>query len=175
MPTYIDQILNIPVLSRIRRNHGLEHATIHLLTASGGKRILVGRSDADGFYLYGDVSTEEVKEAATRALARLRAGDHHLAIHPNCGTNLLTAGLLSGLAAFFSMGGMRQEDSWTDRLFRLPTAIVLTTLALIIAQPLGTAAQRHLTTQGDPAGLEIIEIRPLSVSGQTIHRVRTSH
>lgn len=175
MPTYLDQILNVPVFSRIRRNHGLEHATIHQLTASGRKRILVGRSDADGFYLYGDVSTEEVQQAAATALQRLRAGEHHLAIHPNCGTNLITAGLLSGLAAFFSLGGMRRQESWIDRLWRLPTAIMLTTLALIVAQPLGTAAQRHLTTEGDPAGLEINEIRPLSVSGQTIHRVRTSH
>ena len=175
MPTYIDQVLNLPILSRIRRNHGLEHATIHQLTASGRKRILVGRSDADGFYLYGDVSTEEVEQATTAALERLRAGEHHLAIHPNCGTNLITAGMLSGLAAFFSLGGLRRQDSWSDRLWRLPTAIMLTTLALILAQPLGTAAQRHLTTEGDPGDLQIIEIRPLSVSGQIIHRVRTSH
>lgn len=175
MPSLLTQITSIPTLDRIRRNHGLEHATIHLLTASGAKRVLVGRSDADGFYLYGDVSTEEVEQAAKRALTRLRAGEHQLAIHPNCGTNLLTAGLLSGLAAFFSLGGMRRQEDWQDRLLRLPTVIIMTTAALILAQPLGTAAQRHLTTDGDPAGLEIAEVRPLSVSGQTIHRVRTLH
>ena len=175
MQSTLTRILNIPALDRIRRNHGLEHATIHLLAPRGGKRVLVGRSDADGFYLYGNVTTEEVEQATNNALNRLRAGEHHLAIHPNCGTNLLTAGLLSGLAAFVSMGGMRRQDSWQDRLLRLPTAILLTTMALIVAQPLGTAAQRHLTTDGDPADLEIAEIRPLSVSGQTIHRVRTIH
>ncbi|MFP3854792.1 MAG: DUF6391 domain-containing protein [Anaerolineales bacterium] len=175
MPIYFDQILNLPVLSRIRRNHGLEHATIHLLTASGNKRILVGRSDGDGFLLYGDTTTEEVKQAAYDALDRLRRGERHLAIHPNCGTNLLTAGMLSGMAAFLSLGGMRKQEGWSDRLFRLPGAIILTTLALILAQPLGTAAQRHLTTDGDPGELEIVEVRPMSISGQTIHRVRTSH
>jgi hypothetical protein len=175
MPTILDPLLNMPFFSRIRRNHGLEHATIHLLAASGAKRTLVGRSDAEGFYLYGNVATQEVEQAVNQALARLKAGEHQLAIHPNCGTNLITAGMLSGLAAFFSLGGMRRQDSWQDRLFRLPTAILLTTLALIVAQPLGTAAQRHLTTDGDPAGLEIIEVRPLSISGQTIHRVRTNH
>ena len=28
----LDPILNLPILSRIRRNHGLEHATLHVLS-----------------------------------------------------------------------------------------------------------------------------------------------
>jgi hypothetical protein len=161
-----------PILSRIRRNHGLEHATIHLLSRRYPSRTLIGRADARGFFIYGEVSTSSVQEAVAGALERLRAGEHRLAIHPNCGTNFLAAALLAGAASFLALLGGRQ-DRWRDRLERLPVAIFLTSLALILAQPLGTAAQRHLTTQGDPGALEIAAVRRMTRGRTTIHRVLT--
>ena len=47
-------------ISRIRRNHGLEHATIHVLSEANPRRRLIGRSDYGGFWLLGEVSTEEL-------------------------------------------------------------------------------------------------------------------
>ena len=173
MDRTINRLLNLPVLSRIRRNHALEHATIHVLSANGPRTTLIGRADARGFFLYGEVPTERVAQAAAEALDRLRRGEHQLAIHPNCGTNFLTAGLLAGSAAFFALLGERKEDAWQDRLGRLPAAILLATLALLVAQPLGLEAQRHLTTRSDPGELEILAIRRRAAGDRTIHRVVT--
>ena len=171
MKRLIQRLVETPLLSRIRRNHGLEHATIHMLSARYPKSTLIGRADAHGFYLYGEVPSEAVEAAVTEALDRLRAGEHHLAIHPNCGTNFLTAGLLAASASFLSLTGMG-DRGWRERLDRLPVAIVATMVALILAQPLGTAAQQHLTTRGDPGKLKVTAIRRHE-SGRTIHRVLT--
>lgn len=173
MPSLLTQLLNLPLISRIRRNHGLEHATIHVLSKQGPSTTLIGRADSQGFFLYGNVPTERVDQAAHEALSKLQAGQHELAIHPNCGTSLLTAALMASASAFFSILGVRREDRWRDRLARLPVAIFLTTVALIAAQPVGLYAQRYLTTQGDPAGLRITDVDRVSDGKQTIHRVRT--
>ena len=65
-------LFNLPMITRIQRNHGLEHATIHILSRRNGNLSLVGRSDWHGFTLYGPVDTSEVKHAAHEALRRLR-------------------------------------------------------------------------------------------------------
>jgi hypothetical protein len=79
-------LLNFPSVDHARRNHGLEHATVTLLTQKYPKVKLAGRSIVQGFYLYGQVSTDEVRVVATEALRRLKDGDAGLALHPNCGT-----------------------------------------------------------------------------------------
>jgi hypothetical protein len=160
-------------IQSIRRNHALEHATIHLLSRKHPQTQIIGRSDRRGFYLYGELPTDEIYSTAQEALERLRSGEHRLAIHPNCGTNLVTAALLAGLASFASLSGASKED-WRARIERLPLAIFMTTLALIIAQPLGRSAQKHLTTDSDPGRLEIIGIRKVSSFGGTTHRVFTT-
>ena len=157
---------------RTRRNHGLEHATIHILSSRHPRTSMAGRSDSHGFYLYGDLTSEEISTAAVEALNRLRQGDRYLAIHPNCGTNLITAGMLAGSAAFLSLVGIGQSD-WRERLNRLPLAIIGTTVALIVAQPLGMAAQRRLTTSGDPGNLEIVSVRRIRGARPSLHRVLT--
>jgi hypothetical protein len=164
-------ILNRPLLSRLRRNHALEHATIHLLSARYPWGTFVGRSDGQGFFLFGDVPGTAVRAAAAEALDRLRAGDSRLSIHPNCGTNLLTSGLLGASAAFAAFAGSSTSRS---RLSRLPMAILLTMLALLAAQPLGTALQRSVTTQADPETLRLDEVRTWKRGRTTLHRVRTT-
>jgi hypothetical protein len=173
MPSLLQEILDSPKLSRIRRNHGLEHATIHLLTARYPRALLVGRSDAQGFYLYGDVPTEAVEQAVVEALDRLRAGEHRLALHPNCGTSFVTAGTLSGLAAFLTTLGPKDERR-CDRWARLPFTILAATLGVIVAQPLGLAVQRHLTTKAAPGSLSLLGVQRPRPGGAVIHRVLTN-
>lgn len=172
MPNLIQDILRRPTLRRIRRNHGLEHATIHILSGRYPQTTLIGRSDHKGFFLYGEVPSESVEEAAEEALVRLRSGDWRLALHPNCGTNLVTAGLLAGTASFFSLLGNR-NDGWRQRLERLPLALASTMLALVVAQPLGRAAQQHITTESDPGPLKVTGIKRLNEGFSTVHRVLT--
>jgi hypothetical protein len=97
--------LSVPMVSRIRRNHGLEHATLHVLSKRHPGVNLAGHSDARGFWLVGDVPIEDVQEAIEEALSRMRGGEHNLAVHQNCGTNFVTAGSLAGLAAGVAMLG----------------------------------------------------------------------
>ncbi len=159
------------MFSRIRRNHGLEHATLHLLAQRHSGRSMAGYSDAGGFWLMGDVPTEDVHNAAKEALRRMRAGERRLALHPFCGTNFATAGILAALAAFAAMTGVGR--GWRSRLERLPMAASLATLALIVAQPLGLLLQENLTTSGDPGELEIVEVRPARRGQMPAHRILT--
>ena len=167
----LESILNRPVISRTRRNHALEHATIHLLSARHPQATLVGRSDPRGFYLFGDVPSEAVVVTAQEALQRLAGGERRLSIHPNCGTNLMTTAVLGGLAAFVSLAG---RSGTRRRVERLPTAIFVTLLGVLIAQPLGTALQRSVTTQADPMGMRITEVKTWRRGRVTLHRVVTA-
>jgi hypothetical protein len=173
MPSLLQSLLRQPTLSRIRRNHGLEHATIHLLSQRYPQHAFIGRSDVGGFYIYGEVETSELIEITKEALARLQHGEHNLAIHPNCGTNLVTSGILAGGASFLALMGSERE-SWRRRMDRLPHAVFLTMGALLIAQPLGRAAQRNLTVQADPEDLEILGIHRVGEEPRPFHRVATS-
>jgi hypothetical protein len=164
-------LLNVSPVSRIRRNHGLEHATLHVLADCQPRRPLAGHSDLSGFWIIGDLSADEVQVAVREALGRLRNGERDLAVHPNCGTNFATSGLLAGGAAALSMlGGGRR---WRDKLDRIPLAITLATLALIIAQPLGLLLQEKVTTSGDPENLEVVEIISQDRGRIKAHRIVT--
>lgn len=144
-------------LSRIRRNHGLEHATLHLLGERFSNVPIAGHSDSRGFWIIGNIPAEAVSVAAQDALQRLRAGQRQLAVHPNCGTNFATSGIFAGTAAWLTMlGGSRRLR---DRLERLPVVIVMATLALFISRPVGMLLQERLTTSGDPGELQLVEVR----------------
>lgn len=169
-------ILNFPVVRRIRRNHGLEHATIHVLSRHMKNMSMAGRATVTGFYVYGNVATEEIERAALEALDRMRAGEHGLAVHPNCGTGLVTAGVMTSVAALAGTAGVRQ--GFGEKISRLPTVILLSVLSLMLAQPLGLAIQQHITTLGDPGNTEIVEVSRSEfpvMGGQrlTVHFVRT--
>jgi len=164
--------LNIPLISRIRRNHGLEHATLHILSQRFPRKNMAGHSDMKGFWILGDVPTEEVNSAVQEALTRLQSGEEQLAVHPNCGTNFATAGISAGLAASLAMFGA--GNRLRNKLERIPLAITLATLALIIAQPLGMKVQKEITTSGQPEGLEVVEIRQTRRGRVPAHRILTT-
>jgi hypothetical protein len=159
-------ILEFEPLRRIRQNHALEHATIHLLTRSDPSRHFVGRSTPRGFYIYGQVDTQTVADAVSEALARLRAGESDLAIHPRCGTGIATTGILAGLAAFATLGFRRKRT-----LADLPAVITATTLAALVAQPLGLTVQQQFTTDANVEGVRIARVERLEAGRMVAHRV----
>ena len=163
-------ILDLPVLSRIRRNHGLEHATLTILAQRFPSRSLAGYSFPGGFFLLGDVPTEEVRVAVTQALSRLNNGEAGLAVHPNCGTNYVVSGFVAGGLAWLGMAGAKGKR---DQLERLPLVITLATLGFIISQPLGPKIQERITTSGDPQGLSVVDIFPQRLGRFLFHRVVT--
>jgi hypothetical protein len=151
-------ILETAPISTVRRNHGIEHATVHILTARDPSLSLIGRADTTGFNIYGEVSTKKLRAAAEQALERLQNGEAALAIHPRCGTNLLTAGLLTAIAAILALG---RKPS----IKKLPDVILATTFAAFVAQPLGQSLQQYVTTSPDARGARITGIRE-SMLGQ---------
>jgi hypothetical protein len=163
--------LELPMVSHIRRNHGLEHATLHILSNYLPHTMLMGHSDINGFWIIGDVPSELLHSAVQEAITRLRAGEAQLAIHPNCGTNYVTAGVLAGLAGASAM--FTSGKRWQDRLARLPFAAALATIALIASQPLGLALQRAVTTSGEPGSLEVVSITHRVHGRITSHRIVT--
>ena len=147
--------LDFPLIRKTRRNHGLEHATVHILSKQIERLRIAGRSTHNGFMLIGDVPTEKVEEAAKEALDRMRAGEHHLAMHPNCGTNLVATGILTALVGVFGVG-MRRRQGVLNHFSWMVTMMML---AALVAQPLGMDLQKHITTEGDPGDLELIRVR----------------
>jgi hypothetical protein len=168
-------VLDLPVVRRTRRNHGLEHATIHILSERIKNLRMAGRSTDSGFVLIGEAPTDIVESAVHEALRRMRNGEHHLAVHPNCGTNLVTTGFLTTSAAMLGFTGASRRDAWN----RMPAVMALIMAAILFSQPLGSSLQRHITTDGDPQDLTIISIKrdqfrfPFSREAVTMHRVVT--
>ena len=153
----------------VRQNHALEHATIVILSrkVSIGTRMM-GRSTWSGFYIYGDLPTELIAEAAREALARLQKGEAELAISPFCGTNLVVTGLLAGVFSFIVMGKENQ-------IRRLPRVIFAGVIAAIVAQPAGRMAQRYVTTSANLANVSITRITKRGRRARTLHKVETAH
>ena len=165
------RFLELPIVNHIRRNHALEHATLHTLSNLLPNTTLMGHSDIGGFWILGEVHPETMHAAVQEALSRLRAGERQLAIHPNCGTNYITAGTLAGLAGAAAMIGTGKRLQ--DKLGRVPFAVALATLALIFSQPLGLLLQARVTTSGDLGSLEVISISHKKQGRLTVHRVQT--
>ncbi|MDO9128941.1 MAG: DUF6391 domain-containing protein [Anaerolineales bacterium] len=163
-------ILDFPATSRIRRNHGLEHASLNILNQRFPERTLAGYSSPSGFFVLGDLATEDLREAVMQALTRLQTGERHLAIHPNCGTNYIASGFVAGLLAWLGMAGAKSKREKVDRL---PFVIALAMLGFIIGQPLGPKIQERITTSGDPEGMTIVDVFPVKFGRLTLHRVVT--
>jgi hypothetical protein len=156
------------IIGSVRRNHALEHATIAVLASKLGHDVrLVGRATRNGFYLYGDMPADRVRESTLEALQRLRGGEAHLAVSPMCGTNLAVAGVLAGLSSLVALGNR-------SRLERIPNVLLASMLAVLAAQPLGRLAQKHLTTDPDLSDTELVGIREGGRGPGRFHKVDTS-
>ena len=167
----LDTYLSGQAVSRIRRNHGLEHATLHVLAEKYPHLRMAGHSDAEGFWLLGDLTDEAVEEGVATALGRLQAGEEDLAVHPNCGTNFVASGVIAGLAAWLGMLGTGK--GLRSKLERIPMVISLTTMALVFAQPVGLMLQARVTTSGRPGNLRVTKISAAQQGRFPAHRVLT--
>ena len=159
--------MNLDFLRRIRKNHALEHATISIaLSKTENQRIVAGNSTQGGFLVYGGIPTEVLSESATEALDRLKGGEKELAISPYCGTNLVVAAVVTGVACAIAVGSERR---WS----KLPNVITAASTAMLAARPLGYLVQRYLTTNGKVGRMRIRDIQQVGIGGARVHRVRT--
>jgi hypothetical protein len=160
------RLLNM--LERIRRNHALEHATVHLLSRWDPSLRLVGRSDWTGFWLYGPVDTGIVQRAAHEALGRLAGGEAALAVHPRCGTNIATAALLGGLGAFAAARTLRRS-----RFAQLLGVLSTLLAAMALGRSAGMTVQRYVTTTARTRGLRILAVDRGQAGKWVAHHITT--
>ena len=164
-------LLSLGPVSHVRRNHALEHATLQVLARTNPFLRLAGYSNVGGFWVVGDISTDMLAVAVQEALARLRAGEIGLAIHPNCGTNFVASGFLAGVAAWVGMLGT--GSGFRRKAERLPIVISLVTLTMILANPIGPLLQAKITTEPNIGALEVVRIERGMRQTVPIHRVVT--
>lgn len=157
--------------SRTRRNHGLEHATLNLLARSLPRQAFAGHSDGGGFWILGQITTTELTNTVTDALERLNAGQHELAIHKNCGTNLLVSGFAAGMAGAAGLIGVGKRPR--DKFERIPIITAFSVVALALSRPLGPIIQALITTSGEPGSLKVVSITKHNLNGMPAHRIKT--
>jgi len=162
------------LILRVRRNHGLEHATIHILNRQ--RYVLSGRASAGGFLVYGDVPTEKLERAAHEALQRMKSGQSYLALHPNCGTNLVTTGLLLTGVGALGFVGTNRRAAWG----RFPIVMLLMMATSFYSLPIGMSVQKHITTSGEPGEeMQVVAVKrramplPLRDKPLVVHEVIT--
>jgi hypothetical protein len=160
-------LLDLPLILETRRNHALEHATIHLLSHKHPSKRMAGHSNPTGFFLLGDLNTQDIWESATEAHARLNSGESGLAIHPGCGTNLATTALL---AATFAWLPLRGRNSLFWRLLLIPFALAFALIGFQLSKPLGPWLQKYVTTEAKLGSLHIVDVVPIR---KGVHRVIT--
>ena len=148
-------ILDIPPFLATRRNHAVEHATLKILARKYDDRNLAGHSNPTGFFLFGDLAMDDIRDAIHEAMTRLRAGESELAIHPGCGTNLATSMLLPATFAWVPFQGAR---SLRWRLLLIPVALVFAVFGYLLSKPLGPWMQRNVTTQADLGDLQLVDV-----------------
>jgi len=160
-------LLNLPLILETRRNHALEHATLHILAHKYHAQSMAGHSNPTGFFLLGDLKTEDVSSAATEAMARLLSGESGLAVHPGCGTNIATTALL---AATFAWAPLRGARSTFWRVWLIPIAIVFGVFGYLVSKPLGPWLQKYITTEAELGSMKIVDIVPVR---KGVHRIIT--
>ena len=163
-------IIPAKVLAHIRKNHAMEHASIHVLTRSMPGVSFAGYSFIKGFWILGKADLQNVQKGVEMAYARLKNGERQLAVHPNCGTNLAVTGLCTAAAAMISLKFEPDDDSDFSRFSALTTAGLFGALA---GRPLGPKIQQHITTDADVSDLSIVSIHCSSLRGTPIFFVET--
>jgi hypothetical protein len=161
-------ILDLPPVLATRRNHALEHATLHVLEDKFPSRHLAGHSNPTGFFIFANVGTEDLSSSINQALTRLRAGERNLAIHAGCGTNMATSLVLSAVLGFVPLSG-RKSTLW--KILLVPFAVFFGVIGYALSQPLGPWLQANVTTEANMGDLHVVDVVPIR---KGVHRVLTA-
>ena len=114
----------------------------------GGSRIGFGSNETVEVYQEG-IQFRSIKAYEAGKPLQIDQIQPYSPRHPRCGTNIVTAGTLVGLLSFLTM--LPGDDR--SRRQRLGLMIMLSTVALLLSQPLGRLVQERVTTDPNlPAG-----------------------
>ena len=157
----------IALLQRIRRNHAIEHATLHMLARSTARVRLLGQSDAGGITFYGDADDAQLRQALDQGLRALQAGAAELAVHPRCGSGVTVTGLLALVPAWVLLTELeRRRPS-----LRVPLALLGLVSAAVLAPPLALTAQACVFTEAEVASARILSLTRYQFGDLSVRRV----
>ena len=160
--------MTIPWIEALKKNHGLEHATVSLLLERGTRTPIGGYSAPGGFIVWAKAAPNVVADAARDALELLEDGHSDLAVSAHCGTNFVVATVLGGMTAYLAGRGRG-----------LGPIVRGTVLGILVAktlgQPIGKLLQRKVTVTVEPAGMVIESTRVLRRSPVSVIWISTSH
>jgi hypothetical protein len=162
---------NLPFINNTRRNHALEHATLKVLEEHYPGMKMAGVSNPKGFFLFTDVPTEVVTDAVLKAQKRLGEGEADLAIHPHCGTNVVTSSLLAAVSAWLLLYGSSgiRKPKWYNYIFAISFAIPI----YIFSEPLGPKVQKLFTTKADLGDLSVKLVESNGYGKSLVHFIHT--
>ena len=163
--------MELSILQRVRRNHAIEHAAMHLLGRTLQAPKLAARSDWRGITFYGDVDSSVLKSALEGGLLALNSGQRALAVHPRCGSMISASMLLAMLAGWLVQSDLKRKR--TPGRGMLDVAGI--TGAMLLAQPLGYAMQKYVLTDPDASHAHLVSIRFSQRGAFTMHRVTIAH
>jgi len=161
----------IPFVSNTRKNHALEHATMTVLQELYPGLKMAGVSNTQGFFLFADLPTENITDAVLKAQKRLANGEESLAIHPNCGTNLVTSSLISAGLAWLLLYGSSgtRKPKWYNYVFALSFALP----AFVLSRPIGPKVQKLLTTNAELGELSVKLVESNGYGKSLVHFIHT--
>ena len=160
--------MTIPLIKAIRKNHGLEHATVSLLLERGTAAPIGGYSIPGGFIVWAKATPGTVVRAVHDALQLLEEGHSDLAVSAHCGTNIVVSALLGGAAAYVAGRGRGLAPVVRGAMFGL-------LVARILGPPIGRLVQRNVTVSAEPAGMSVKSIRVLKQCPLSIVWISTTH
>ncbi len=144
-------IYEIATKKMVRKNHALEHATINVLEERYGERPdLSGLAKEEGFIIRGNITPDEIYDAALEGLARLKRGEYELAIHPRCGTSILVGNFIFSLLFLILL--------FITHTFSIWNVFFALVFSAFIGKFAGEWIQRYFTTDPHVGDVEILGI-----------------
>ena len=132
---------------------------------------MAGRSNKNGFYIYGDLPTETLRSAVQEAIDRILAGEHQLAIHPNCGTNMVSSAVLAAGGTMLATTGTKHRGLSEQ----VPAGILGALMGVVLGQVVGLRLQAQVTTGTDFKRARIVEIQRKQIGKRVYHWIGISY
>lgn len=155
-----------------KRNHALEHATIHYLRQSGGRR-LSGSAARNGFRVSGG-SSDAVKQAFEQVRRVVRDGGKLPYVSRRCGSNIVTAlGLGLTLLFIVALGSVLLQPPPLVRALALGSVVLL---FVGMRHGIGGAIQRRFFMRVDFEDVALRDIRRIQaepLEREPVHFVET--
>ena len=148
-------ILDLPLILETRRNHAVEHATLHILADKYKNQNMAGHSNPGGVFPLRKLRQTGYSICRNRSDESSPCGRKRAGCPPGLrdkpGDHRVSAGAVC-LAPF---RGVRSTP-W--RIVLIPLALSFAVLGFFLSRPVGTWLQAHVTTEADLGNMRVVDI-----------------